>query len=295
MNPETEQPKSFDIFKLLSFIAAFLALIGFTIFIKHLVKQVSVIDWQWIRLMDLFGSVEAIVFAAAGFLFGREVNRQRANSAEKTAKKKEKEADAAKKKEEEAKKKVDQTTQQIVNAKATIQFTSEKAKLFAQSILTASKREDECCEKILLMLKGNREEIIMSSISSDGNPEGLKQRERFSTLEALVNDFYPELLNDDSDISLQSSAVSFDYKVEGDGFESISFNGIDGSGDSGTMPYVPLHFDGRVEIRVDAKNHSNWKVSFSNAKKAGGGSMEVHSNPAEGTGTSSLIVNFYTL
>jgi hypothetical protein len=47
---------------------------------------------QWVRAAYLFGSVEAIAFAAAGFLFGREVNRQRAEKAEARADKAQKEA-----------------------------------------------------------------------------------------------------------------------------------------------------------------------------------------------------------
>jgi hypothetical protein len=40
---------------------------------------------HWTRATYLFGSVEAIAFAAAGFLFGREVHRQQAAKAEQRA------------------------------------------------------------------------------------------------------------------------------------------------------------------------------------------------------------------
>lgn len=39
----------------------------------------------WARYTYLFSGLEAIAFAAAGFLFGREVNRQRADRAEQSA------------------------------------------------------------------------------------------------------------------------------------------------------------------------------------------------------------------
>jgi hypothetical protein len=39
----------------------------------------------WTRAAYLLGGVEAIAFAAAGYFFGREVNRQRAESAEEQA------------------------------------------------------------------------------------------------------------------------------------------------------------------------------------------------------------------
>jgi hypothetical protein len=42
-------------------------------------------DPQWLRWVFLYGAVEAIVFAAAGWIFGREVNRARAETAEEKA------------------------------------------------------------------------------------------------------------------------------------------------------------------------------------------------------------------
>ncbi len=50
---------------------------------------------HWSRLTYLFGSAEAIVFAFIGWLFGREVHRQRAEVAEKSARQAEERTDAA--------------------------------------------------------------------------------------------------------------------------------------------------------------------------------------------------------
>jgi hypothetical protein len=49
----------------------------------------------WSRSMFLYGGVEALAFAAAGFLFGKEVHRQQAESAEARAREKTNEAEAA--------------------------------------------------------------------------------------------------------------------------------------------------------------------------------------------------------
>lgn len=76
------------------FIIAFLILLGYAFFVNTLVGKVDVDDKVWIKLIDLFGSVEAIVFTAVGFLFGREVNRARALQAEQ--KEKQAQADAKK-------------------------------------------------------------------------------------------------------------------------------------------------------------------------------------------------------
>ena len=45
----------------------------------------GVTDIQWERYLNLYSGVEALAYAAAGFLFGREVNRQRADRAEEDA------------------------------------------------------------------------------------------------------------------------------------------------------------------------------------------------------------------
>ncbi len=58
-----------------------------------LARQAPEVQWQ--RYIYLYGGVEAIAFAAAGFLFGREVNRQRAENAEANADTKTEEAKRA--------------------------------------------------------------------------------------------------------------------------------------------------------------------------------------------------------
>ena len=55
----------------------------------------SVTEVEWGRNVFLYGGLEALAFAAAGFLFGREVNRQRAETAERRADSAQRSADAA--------------------------------------------------------------------------------------------------------------------------------------------------------------------------------------------------------
>jgi hypothetical protein len=50
---------------------------------------------QWGRNAYLYAGVEALAYAAAGFLFGREVNRQRAEKAEENASRSQREANSA--------------------------------------------------------------------------------------------------------------------------------------------------------------------------------------------------------
>lgn len=93
-NPDAGSREKLNILTIGPFIIAFLILVGYAFFVASLVNKVTVTDAVWVKLIDLFGSVEAIVFTAVGFLFGREVNRTRALHAEQ----KEKEAQAAAKK-----------------------------------------------------------------------------------------------------------------------------------------------------------------------------------------------------
>lgn len=55
----------------------------------------NITEVEWGRNVYLYGALEALAFAAAGFLFGREVNRQRAEQAEKNADSAQRKANAA--------------------------------------------------------------------------------------------------------------------------------------------------------------------------------------------------------
>jgi len=70
-------------------IFALFVLVGYGLFLRHLALHSNpkdVGDDHWVRLVFLFSSVEAIAFAAVGFIFGKEVNKTRAETAEKDAK-----------------------------------------------------------------------------------------------------------------------------------------------------------------------------------------------------------------
>lgn len=62
-----------------------LALAGFSAFIIYLLFDIGAKDPVWSRRTYLFAAVEAVTFAAVGWLFGKEVHRERAEAAEKRA------------------------------------------------------------------------------------------------------------------------------------------------------------------------------------------------------------------
>ena len=69
---------------LFALIVGLLALIGFSSFVVFLLDRLTTTDLEWTRAIYLFNGVEAIAFAAAGYFFGREVHRERAERAEET-------------------------------------------------------------------------------------------------------------------------------------------------------------------------------------------------------------------
>ncbi len=63
---------------------AIAALVAFFFFVRYLLGRVATAEeLEWTRAVYLFSGVEAIVFAATGFLFGKEVHRKQAEKAEK--------------------------------------------------------------------------------------------------------------------------------------------------------------------------------------------------------------------
>ncbi|HHV23258.1 MAG TPA: hypothetical protein GXX65_01485 [Methanosarcina sp.] len=61
---------------------AIVILIGLAIFIIYMLRHVSADDTEWTRYIYILTGVEAVGFAAAGYLFGKDVNRVRAEKAE---------------------------------------------------------------------------------------------------------------------------------------------------------------------------------------------------------------------
>lgn len=66
-------------------IVAIAILVVFLVFVRVMLDSVDASEPAWSRMAYLFGGVEALAFAATGFLFGREVNRARAERAEVSA------------------------------------------------------------------------------------------------------------------------------------------------------------------------------------------------------------------
>ena len=74
-------------------VVALVLLTAFAVLAVWMMASADVEETTWARRVYVFGAVEAIVFAAVGWLFGREVHRGQAEAAQKDAQ--EAKADAA--------------------------------------------------------------------------------------------------------------------------------------------------------------------------------------------------------
>lgn len=88
---------------ILKHIIAISVLLVYGIFLVYLLKEIKTEEPFWTRMMMLFTSLEAIVFAAVGYIFGREVNKKRAEEAVKDKEVAKKEAIEAQKEKTEEK------------------------------------------------------------------------------------------------------------------------------------------------------------------------------------------------
>lgn len=96
-NSERNTKNTKDSFRIVPYVIAIGVLIAYGFFIYFLIGRADAKELDWSRLIYLFSGVEAIVFAAAGFLFGREVNKKRAENAEEERKQADKEKARAEK------------------------------------------------------------------------------------------------------------------------------------------------------------------------------------------------------
>jgi hypothetical protein len=130
-------------------------LLAFFLFTSIMVwKAESVQDPHWFRLLHLFTSIEALAFGGAGFFFGREIHRERADKAEQQAAASKQEARQARNEATDAQKKeVEERTKkaamvQAIRAKATVGVASERPGLEGRT--TGAPARSEMAELLAL-------------------------------------------------------------------------------------------------------------------------------------------------
>jgi hypothetical protein len=120
-NDQEKTKTSLDLKSYIAPVVAFASLVALGFFVNFLAKNFSVTSETWQRLIYLLEGIEAIAFAAAGYLFGSEVHR--------------KEAADAKKGEQEAQRKEEASNQLSTQSQVKLADTLAKAQALKGSIL----------------------------------------------------------------------------------------------------------------------------------------------------------------
>lgn len=92
-----------------------IVLLGFAVFIVYLLRQLSAGETEWSRAMVLFGGVEAVAFAAAGYFFGTQVQRGKVGEAQQEAQAAKEAGEAAKAQANAERKAGDQLARRIID------------------------------------------------------------------------------------------------------------------------------------------------------------------------------------
>jgi hypothetical protein len=93
--------------KWVPYVVAIGVLVGFGFMLQHMLGLAKADEAEWARYVYLFGSIEAVAFAATGFLFGKEVHREQAKKAEERADEAQQQVGKDRERADEAKKQAD--------------------------------------------------------------------------------------------------------------------------------------------------------------------------------------------
>ncbi|WP_142783825.1 hypothetical protein [Changchengzhania lutea] len=225
-NQEENQPKTIitDPLGSQKFKFAIFIFIVYLIFIGYLLWRTDTKDdLIWTRMLFLFTGIEAIVFAALGYVFGRDVHRKRAENAEKNAEDAKKDEAKAKKDAEEAKDKAQK----------------EREKGIALSAAVKSRNSNTTHGNSRLNIKG---------LTGSAN---LKDTDDY--LVNLANNLYPS----PSDYL----TISFDYEISSaDNLNDVTINKNTKNSAKGTYSGIPI-FDDRFTVHVDRKDDKkDWTI-----------------------------------
>lgn len=234
------------------FIVAIIILIVYLVFIAFMLYNSDVEEEKnWNRMLYLFSGIEAIVFAALGYVFGKDIHRIRAEKAEENA-------DQAKRETDKAKKETD-------NAKKTAEEEKIKGIKLSTAILS---RNTATPEDFSENLKGAF--VAGTAIKNNAGEDYLV---------SLAKSLYA---------SDSFTTVSFDYEISpADQIDSITINGKTKSSPKGSYSGVPLN-QNLFSIDVEKKSEFvEWTfiisrlVSSDNIKrKQSGGKLVSDSDSA---------------
>ncbi len=223
----------------------------YLLFIAFLTFYIDIDEKYWGRFLFLFSGVEAIVFAAIGYVFGRDVSRNLEKNAEKKEKEANKEKEKAIKEKEKAEKKAVLNKENLIRIQEAVISENQNSfnNLGNESIGTFTTKS-----------------VTKSEIAS---PKTINRSLELATNSFKVLGAYVE--------------VSFKYTIKADDFKSIS---IDGNTKYDTNGYYSAVFayGNTIDIEVDRDNFKIWEFEATDIIDEDGRKMKMSNSPLKSNG-----------
>ncbi len=218
------------------------------------------LETNWLRYLYLLAGVEAIVFAAVGYIFGKDVSRRSKELTDKAVSdaQKEKEKAEQKRKEEEQKKE-------------------------------AEKKKNQSLAKKLITL---REAVIAENSLANQNP--LSQLENFQKLSTDQSNIDIQNLRQTGssralnlalsyeDFDMEGLTVQFSYNIKVEGLRYLEINGQRKTKDSGYFFGISAATN-TICVEVFRNNSKAWEFTATSIMDSEGEDMEMVSSPLTST------------
>lgn len=243
------------------FTVAIIILIVYLAFIAFMLFKSEAEDLSWSRMLYLFSGIEAIVFAALGYVFGKDIHRIRAEKAEENVDEAKKETDKAKKETENAKKEADDAKK-----------TAEEEKLKGVQLSTA------------ILARNNSIPNDNSGVVNEAFAVNAKARDNFGEdyLVSLAKSLYEK-----PDVA---KSVSFEYEFSStDELVEIKIGTFISSSTEGVCPDVALLNGDHFSITVKTSGFANWTFKIKNALDSKGVKRKLVGGELVSNGTNEFV------
>lgn len=234
---------------------AIVILIFYLAFIAYLIFKIDINETHWGRFLFLFSGIEAIVFAAVGYVFGRDVSRKVEASVEKNTKDAKKEKEEAKKKKEAAEKKTQSIKEDLIRLQEAVLSENNSFTNFGKSNLN-------------------------NPVTTHGAKARNLPKQNFFNSRAL------NLVLEQQNSRERNPVVSFNFEVEVDDFQSITIDGDTKYSSSGYYSSV-YTYGNSIEVSIDRDNFKTWKFVASDITDEDGREMVMSNSPLETNGNKS--------
>ncbi len=251
---ETNNAKNNHFLESPKFKLAVAILIFYLAFIAYLIFKIDIDETHWGRFLFLFSGIEAIVFAAVGYVFGRDVSRKAEANAEKNANEAKKEKDEAQKEKEKAKKKTQTAKEDLIRLQEAVLSENNSFNGFGKSSII--------------------------------NPAKVRGTKAGTSSQNLFNSRALSLVLEQQESRERNPVVSFNFKVEVDDFQSITIDGDTKYSSDGYFSSV-YTYGNSIEVSIDRDNFKTWKFVASDVTDEGGREMIMSNSPLESNGNKS--------